>query len=229
MPTTYDNIRHVAKGVSYTVQVLLSADLNRQIVRSESCAIEIPEFELQLPPSRGQLTTVEGLLCGIVTDLEADQPLRRVTDETAHTKIQNIIDGIQEILGERIGDRGCEEIQTTATVTKDEPVKRVITLKVDDPSGRSFVEFLGGAADPKWAFRRYARNEEQNRALGLLPPQDSSTEQSGGLEEAEQDEGPDEEIYEFRGVCSSCARPLSTYMKQVSIPHFKVRDPTASL
>ena len=41
-------------------KILERVDLNRQVVRSTSCEILIPEFELMLPPtSRGQLTTVE--------------------------------------------------------------------------------------------------------------------------------------------------------------------------
>ncbi|KAI6149746.1 zf-ZPR1-domain-containing protein [Pisolithus tinctorius] len=210
------------EGVLYTLKVLHRADLDRQIVRSEACTIEIPDFELQLPPARGQLTTVEGLLRDIATDLGAEQPVRRILDEAAYTKIQQIIDGIKEVLGdeEEVEDdiEQATRVASAAEQNKENPVKQVITLKLDDPTGNSFVEFLGSISDPKWTFKTYARNAEQNRALGLLPP--DSTEQEDSTEEKKEADG-NEEVYEFPGVCSRCTRPLVTRMKKVSIPYFK--------
>ncbi|KIK23685.1 hypothetical protein PISMIDRAFT_679144 [Pisolithus microcarpus 441] len=218
------------EGVLYTLKVLHRADLDRQIVRSEACTVEIPDFELQLPPARGQLTTVEGLLRDIVADLSSDQPVRRILDEAAYTKIQQIIDGIKEVLGdeEEVEDEAGEagQVSSATEKNKEDPVKKAITIKLDDPSGNSFVEFLGSISDPKWTFKTYARNAEQNRVLGLLPSEEPSTEQAGTSEEkreadGEGAEGTNEDIYEFMGVCSRCARPLVTRMKKVSIPYFK--------
>lgn len=220
------------EGVLYTLKILHRTDLDRQIVRSEACTIEIPDFELQLPPMHGKLTTVEGLLRDIVSDLGLSQPLRRIQDEVAYTRIQEIIEGIKEILDdpeEDAKDEGGDEMAKTANKTKnkDDPVKRMITIKFDDPSGRSFVEFLENVSDPKWTFKAYARNIAQNRALGLLPPEEEPLAESNGIPsemkepEGEGAEGPDEEIYEFPGICSRCGRPLVTRMKKVSIPYFK--------
>ncbi|KAG1777221.1 ZPR1 zinc-finger domain-containing protein [Suillus placidus] len=84
----------------YTVKVLNRGDLNRQFIRSEACAINIPECQLVLPPSRGQLTTVEGLLGDIVADLNVQQSLRRIQGENAYAKIQEIIDDLKEIIAD---------------------------------------------------------------------------------------------------------------------------------
>jgi len=181
----------------------------------------------------GKLTTVEGLLRDIASDLGLSQPLRRIQNEVAYTRIQDIIEGIKEVLDdpeEDAKDEGGDEMAKTAdkTKNKDDPVKRMITIKFDDPSGRSFVEFLENVSDPKWTFKGYARNIAQNRALGLLPPEEEPLAESNGIPsemkkpEGEGVEGPDEEIYEFPGVCSGCGRPLVTRMKKVSIPYFKV-------
>ncbi|KAI6119563.1 zf-ZPR1-domain-containing protein [Pisolithus croceorrhizus] len=215
-----------AEGVLYTLKVLHYADLDRQIVRSEACTVEIPDFELQLPPARGQLTTVEGLLRDIAADLSSDQPVRRILDEAAYTKIQQIIDGIRGVLGdeEEVEDEAGETgpVSAAAEKNKDDPVKKAITIKLDDPSGNSFAEFFGSISDPKWTFKTYARNAEQNRALGLIPPEEHSTEREGASEaDGEGAQGTNEEVYEFTGVCSRCARPLVTRMKNVSIPYFK--------
>ncbi|KAL4063189.1 zf-ZPR1-domain-containing protein [Scleroderma citrinum] len=220
------------EGVMYTLKILHRADLDRQIVRSEACTIEIPDFELQLPPTRGRLTTVEGLLRDIATDLGVAQPLRRIQDEAAYTRVQGIIDGIKEILDDPDEDENVEagELAKTASENKnkDDPVKKVITIKLDDPSGNSFVEFVESISDPKWTFKTYVRDIAQNRALGLPPPENSephSTESNGTAEEKESEkEGAEElneEVYEFPGQCSRCGRPLVTRMKKVSIPYFK--------
>ena len=76
----------------YTIRVLGRDDLDRQIVKSNSCTVSIPEFELTIPPGRGQLTTIEGLIRDIITDLGADQPLRRVQSPEAYEKIESILE-----------------------------------------------------------------------------------------------------------------------------------------
>lgn len=219
--------RHPADGTVYTVRALLREDLNRQLVKSSTCTIEIPEFELTIPAGKGQLTTIEGLICDVVADLSADQPLRRIENEAAYTKIQTIIDGFREILA----DNEDEEVESKEPLVqkaleKDTPMKP-FTLRLDDPSGNSFIEFLGSMADPKWNMRMYHRTREQNIALGLVNPDEpeapkptSDQEQiGGGLE------GENEEIYRFPGTCSSCGYPLDTLVKKVNIPYFKVCRP----
>lgn len=179
----------------------------------------------------GKLTTVEGLLRDIASDLGVAQPLRRIQDEVAYTRIQEIIEGIKEVLDDldEDEDEGGDEMAKTVdkAKNKDDPVKRMITIKFDDPSGRSFVEFLENVSDPKWTFKTYARNIAQNRALGLLPPEEPLDESNGISKEMKEPEGegaegPNEEIYEFPGICSRCGCPLVTRMKKVSIPYFKV-------
>ncbi|KAH7881797.1 zf-ZPR1-domain-containing protein [Phlebopus sp. FC_14] len=217
------------EGVSYTAKVLHRSDLNRQIVRSEACTIEIPELELQLPPVRGQLTTVEGLLREIAADLSLDQPLRRIQDVAAYEKIQEIINNLKQALDDGDDEDDLEEAESKKTIVEkhpDDPLRKVLTLKLNDPSGNSFVEFLSSMADPKWNFKTYARNAAQNRALGLLPPEETSRELEEEGEERKEADGDvsernNEEVYEFPGVCSRCGRALVTRMKKVSIPYFK--------
>ncbi|KAG1868526.1 zf-ZPR1-domain-containing protein [Suillus subluteus] len=183
------------EGTMYTVKVLNRGDLDRQLIRSEACTINIPEFQLVLPPSRGQLTTVEGLLRDIVADLNVQQPLRREDDE------------------------GKDKLEKR-DLSKEDPVARTITITLDDPSGNSFLEFVGSMSDLKWNMRTYERSLEQNRQLGLAPPAEDKKENA--VDETEQQSGgPDDEVFEFPGICSRCSRPLVTRMKKVSIPYFK--------
>ncbi|KAN0088585.1 ZPR1 zinc-finger domain containing protein [Tylopilus felleus] len=222
-------------GVTYTLKVLHRGDLDRQIVRSQACEIIIPEFELTLPPNeRGQLTTVEGLLRDIVADLGADQPLRRIHNEAAYNKIQEIIDGLKEVMDdgdkEKEGERDAvDSSKPVVPKLKDDPVKKPITITLDDPSGNSFVEFVGSMADPKWSLKTYTRTLEQAARLGLVVTDEEAkpaAEEDAGDQKSAEEEGEyldekNDEIFEFPGVCPRCGRPLVTRMKQVSIPYFK--------
>lgn len=214
--------------------MLHRGDLDRQIVRSQACEISIPEFELTLPPNeRGQLTTVEGLLRNIVADLGGDQPLRRIQNEAAYVKIQEIIDGLKEVIDDDEDEDG-EDVESDKLVVeklKSDPVKKKITITLDDPSGNSFLEFVGSMADPKWNLKTYTRTVQQATSLGLAVPTEQETkgpcgedawDQKGAEVEDESLDGKNDEIFEFPGVCPRCGRALVTRMKKVSIPYFKV-------
>lgn len=80
------------KGCIYTVHITTPEDLNRQVVKSEWCTINIPELAIEIPSKRGQLTTVEGLVSDTLRDLELDQPLRKHMQPEAHDKIVSPFD-----------------------------------------------------------------------------------------------------------------------------------------
>ncbi|KAG7451343.1 zf-ZPR1-domain-containing protein [Guyanagaster necrorhizus] len=212
------------EGTIYTARIVSRSDLNRQIVRSESCEIVVPEYELTLPPStRGQLTTVEGLIRDVIADLSMDQPLRRIQDEDSYTKIQALIDKLKDV----IGDEEDKDVHVGKTSQKDHIPLTPFTLKLDDPAGNSFIEFVNNMADPKWNMRTYPRTLKQNVALGLVAPPKENNEGAlqavkGGDEELGGGEaGTDGEIFVFNGPCSSCGHPIDTMMKKVNIPYFK--------
>lgn len=215
---------HTAEGTIYTVKLLNRGDLDRQLIRSEACSISIPEFQLVLPPSRGQLTTVEGLLRDIVADLSIQQPLRRIQDENSYTKIQEIIDALKEITAhDDDEEEEGKDKPEKKEFSKEDPLTPAITVTLDDPSGNSFLEFVNSMSDPKWNMRTYGRSLEQNQQLGLAPLAETPEEEEADVETEQKLQGSNEEIFEFPGVCSRCGRPLITRMKKVSIPYFKVR------
>jgi len=218
------------EGAVYTARMLARADLDRQIVKSESCTVIIPDFKLTIPPSRGQLTTVEGLLRDVYADLSSDQSLRRIENEAAYTKIQTILDKIKDILADDEDEDENEEsvvgqVKAKKASQKDVPMKPfVVTL--DDPAGNSFLEFIGSMADPKWNMRTYRRTRQQNIDLSLANPDtDSGAPEKNEGEDGEQigggAEGQNEEIFIFPGTCSSCGHQSDTLVKKVNIPYFK--------
>ncbi|KAF5382075.1 hypothetical protein D9615_004238 [Tricholomella constricta] len=215
------------EGTLYTARILARSDLDRQIVRSPSCEVVIPELELTLPPtSRGQLTTVEGLIRDVYSDLSMDQPLRRIQDPEGYNTIQALIDKLTAILGDKVDEADAEKLgEAVESANKDAPLP-AFTLKLDDPAGNSWIEFIGSMADPKWNMRQYRRTLNQNVALGLVSADDAAaaTGATHAVKEGDAittDAITDDEVFVFQGHCSSCGHPLDTMMKKVNIPYFK--------
>jgi zinc finger protein len=157
-----------------------------------------------------------------------DQPLRRIQDPNNYQTIQNLLDKLKEILGdeEDEDDKDLEAIPTTKPSEKEIPMPP-FTIKLDDPSGNSFIEFVGSMSDPQWSKKSYHRTLKQNIALGLVNPEGSETGDAPKVANPEAinvdvDEVGEDEILVFPGVCSSCGRPIDTKMKKVNIPYFKV-------
>jgi zinc finger protein len=216
---------HPAEGSIYTVHVLSRKDLDRQIVKSETCTVTIPEYELTIPASKGQLTTIEGIIGDTIRDLSFDQPLRHIQDEDTFTKIQILIDKLKVI----VPDEDDEGDGALTGAKKSEAPIPPFTIELDDPAGNSFIEFVRSmGSDPEWNFRTYRRTHKQNVALGLVDPDapgDSAVGEHDDVTEAAPADDGNEEIYVFPGVCSSCGHPLDTMMKKVVIPYFKVSFP----
>jgi len=182
-----------------------------------------------------------------------DQPLRRVQDEDGWKKVEELLDKIRAILGSDDDDDDKDDDdeeeeksrkKTRAEKDADIPPMHPITLKLDDPSGNSFIEFVGSMADPKWNLRTYIRTLDQNIALGLVGVDDEEARKNDEMKQQARahfeavaagttEEGAvgedggvkpitDDEIFVFPGVCSSCGHPIATNMKKVNIPYFKV-------
>jgi zinc finger protein len=178
-----------------------------------------------------------------VADHLFNQPVRKIMDEESYAKIQVMVDRLKEIVGDDQDEDGT--MRKPDGHGDEELLMKPFTIKLDDPAGNSFIEFMGSMADPKWNMRTYARMREQNIEIGLAMPDDQievkGQEQSGvgtggrqmQIKEITMDieeisppdvpEGDGEEIYIFPGVCSSCRHLLDTLlMKRVIILYFKV-------
>ncbi|KAI1316261.1 nucleolar zinc-finger protein [Mortierella claussenii] len=233
-------------GAIYTCQVTTKADLNRQLVKTDTAVVKIPEVDFEIPAQRGHLTTIEGLLQTVVDDLESDQPVRKHVDETLYHQIENIIQKLQDCINNKIH----------------------FTVILDDPAGNSYIESLDAPnLDTKLDLSVYMRTRAQERAMGLSVPQDEEEGEQGeeaapvpmphdqqiehaqkqlweaGLTEADlekereakrqaaitEGKNPDEaveeeelpEVLSFPANCSSCNAPSDTKMHILDIPHFK--------
>lgn len=175
----------------------------------------------------------------IYRDLSPGQLLRRVNDPNGYEKVQALLDKMKEILGdeedEKLNDGAMK--QSTSAAYADKPMP-AFTVRLDDPAGNSFIEFVDSMADPKWNLRMYQRTLQQNVDLGLVNPDEVQVSTVQGVNaddilkgdlpvrEEGQAEASDpvtsDEIFVFPGPCSSCGHPINTLMKKVNIPYFKV-------
>ena len=192
-------------------------------MKSEFATLSIPEYELTLPPGKGQLTTVESIIRATIQDLEFEQPARQHLQPSTYEKIEIVLTRLRPIITEN------SETQTA--------LEKSFTLKIEDPSGNSFIEAKGGFEDPKWSKREFRRTPAQNDELGLASSVSAAAPAAKAaialasasaanavatktLTDDYQESKP-EEIYSFPDVCSSCGATLETFMKTVDIPHFK--------
>ena len=108
------------KGARIVLKVK-KGDLDRQVIKSDSCTISVPSLELDIPPEcqRGNISTIEGVLKKAEEGLGDGQAIRATQDVDAFRKVQGVIDGIRELLDE----------------------EKEWDFVIDDPAGNSFGEF----------------------------------------------------------------------------------------
>ncbi|CCE61568.1 hypothetical protein TPHA_0A04930 [Tetrapisispora phaffii CBS 4417] len=214
------------KGSKYLLKIENKDDFNRQIVKSESASCKFVELDIEIPPKKGQLTTVEGLLEEMIEDLEADQEARKSVDEELWKKINEFIKKVRDAIA-------CEEGLLP------------MTFILDDPAGNSWIEFVPGEPQHKWSHTQYIRNDDQNVQVGIITRdqleqrrQEQLAELSNRernqsqsvkvgsaanqfLSDATDIENYSNEVQTFRTACPSCLQECETHMKPVDIPHFK--------
>ena len=102
------------KGVRSTLTVSSRSDLNRQVIKSDSCTIHLPALEFEIPPitQRGAVTTVEGVLMKAAEGLQDGQAQRAVQDISLFSAIQKVIDSLNAMAGE--GDEDGERSDSTS-------------------------------------------------------------------------------------------------------------------
>lgn len=185
------------KGSRYELRLTALEDFSRQVVKSDTATVKFIEMDLEIPPGRGQLTNVEGLLSTVMDDLEMGQEARKEQTPDVHGKVAEIIaKGRSMLAGDAFPFR----------------------LVVDDPAGNSFIapDLKDGVG--KWEKREYVRTTEQNAALGLS---DSASADFANPGLTADGEIIPNEVYDFPASCPGCMHPCTTHMKMVDIPHFK--------
>lgn len=191
------------KGCKYELRLITSVDFARQVVKSDTCTVKFIELDIEIPAGRGQLTNVEGLLKGIIEDLEVGQPQRKENTPEVWVKIEDLLSKCYKMIdGNSFPFR----------------------VEINDPAGNSWIEPDLRDGIGKLSKVEYARTTEQNEILGLRdmeeePCTDTSKKQISPI--LEDDKPTLEDTYSFPANCPGCTRNCETVMKMVDIPHFK--------
>ncbi|KAJ0076168.1 hypothetical protein Patl1_34563 [Pistacia atlantica] len=122
---------------------------HRQVVKSESATIKIPELDFEIPPEaqRGSLSTLEGILVRAADELQALQDERKKVDPQTAEAIDQFL----------LKLRACARGDLS------------FTLILDDPAGNSFIENpYAPSPDPSLHIKFYERTPEQQASLGYL-------------------------------------------------------------
>ncbi|NWW19161.1 ZPR1 protein, partial [Falcunculus frontatus] len=136
------------RGTRITLRITDPSDMTRDILKSETCSVEIPEleFELGMGALGGKFTTLEGLLKDI-RDLVEKNPFTLGDSSTPSRtgKLQEFIGKLQDVKG-----------------------KTQAHFIMDDPAGNSYLQNVyAPEEDPELRVQRYERSFEQNEELGL--------------------------------------------------------------
>lgn len=144
------------QGKKIWLDVTNEQDLRRDILKSETCCLSIPECRVEVQPGTmgGRFTTVEGLLTQIRDDLHG-----------------SIFD--TEDKGGAGGDSMPKDQKNEwegffATLNKAIKVEMAYTILLQDPLANSYVQsYTAPEPDPQLRFEDYTRTEDEEEDLGL--------------------------------------------------------------
>ncbi|KAK4190203.1 ZPR1 zinc-finger domain-containing protein [Podospora australis] len=149
------------KGKKVVLKVKTPVDLARDILKSESCALECPELSLSVNPGTlgGRFTTVEGLLTQVRDDLH-NQIFEADADEEK-TKRKN------DSLSTTEATRWEQFFENLNAAVKGE---KEFTIILTDPLASSYVQSLADnpdEPDEQMTIEEYERTAEEEEDLGL--------------------------------------------------------------
>lgn len=138
------------QGTKITLHITDPSDMTRDVLKSETCSVLIPEleFELGMAAVGGKFTTLEGLLKDIKDLIVSKNPFI-CGDSGTSDQMQKL----QEF-GEKIDKIIAGEMD--------------VHVVLDDPAGNSYLQNVyAPEEDPEITTEKYTRTFEQNEDLGL--------------------------------------------------------------
>ncbi|CAM9328873.1 unnamed protein product [Ectocarpus sp. 12 AP-2014] len=147
------------KGTAYTLEAVSKDDFRRDVLKSDTAVLEIPQLELvmEMGTLGSMYTTVEGLLQKARTSLVEGNPFFSGDSATAHHGKESDVQRKFRVFLERFGALIAGE-------------SLPFTLVVRDPLGNSFIgssEHENPADDPNMTVEWFERTFEENEELGL--------------------------------------------------------------
>lgn len=139
-----------ALGTKITLRVTDPSDMTRDVLKSETCYVRIPEleFELGMAAVCGKFTTLEGLLKDI-KDLTVSKNPFICGDSSTSDRVEKL---------DEFGDK----------LDKIMAGEMIVHFVLDDPAGNSYLQNVYAPdPDPEMVIEKYTRSFEQNEDLGL--------------------------------------------------------------
>lgn len=149
------------KGKMISLKIKGPEDLARDILKSESCALECPELMLSVNPGTlgGRFTTVEGLLTQVRGDLH--NQIFQTDDETSVPA-----EGGDSVLSEE-RQRWKSFFEGLDAAIKGE---KEFTVVLKDPLASSYIQSMANdpsQPDDQMTIEEYERTEEEMEDMGL--------------------------------------------------------------
>lgn len=144
------------KGKRIWLDVKQPIDLHRDILKSETCALRIPQCEVEVVPGTmgGRFTTVEGLLTQIRDDLRKTAFDIGPDDEEEADSVPQAKKEIWRLFFSRLEKAINGEME--------------FTVILEDPFANSYVQSLFDPdPDPQLRWEEYERTTEEEDELGL--------------------------------------------------------------
>ena len=146
-----------AQGCVYDLLVTTQRDLDRQIIKSDSACVRIPELDFEIPSStqKGEINTIEGFLRNAAKNLSMYQDERMEQMPETGIVVAMVIVGLQQM-------------------ADGSKARLPFHLILDDPAGNSYVENpVAPLKDTAIQEIHYSRSAEQDIALGLQPERET--------------------------------------------------------
>jgi len=137
-------------GKRITLNVTDPTDMSRDVLKSETCSIAIPDLEFEMGGQAlgGRFTTLEGLMNNVMESVE-------------NNSVWGGGDGVAPDVNERLTEFKLK-FQDCVKVAKN------FTIVLDDPAGNSYMQNVyAPEEDPELKIETYERSFEQNDDLGL--------------------------------------------------------------
>jgi len=138
------------KGRKITLRITDPSDMSRDVLKSQTCSLEIPELEFEMGGAAlgGKFTTLEGLMLNVMEEIE-----------------KNSVWGGSDAVAPDVNQRLEKfKVKFKGFVNGNNN----FTLILDDPAGNSYMQNLYAPDDdPEMKIEEYERDFEQNEDLGL--------------------------------------------------------------
>ncbi|KAJ3602715.1 hypothetical protein NHX12_030464 [Muraenolepis orangiensis] len=137
-------------GTKITLHITDTSDMSRDLLKSETCSVLIPEleFELGMGAVSGKFTTLEGLLINIKDLIVSKNPFM-CGDSSTPDRMEKL-----QLFGQKIDQIIAAELD--------------VHVVLDDPAGNSYIQNVYAPdPDPELTIEKYTRTYEQNEDLGI--------------------------------------------------------------